>query len=731
MTEDESFALDISNLSGKIKDNKKLVVYSILILILLFSFYLRMVPADQSHLSAMDPYWHYRHAEEILDHGFPGQALKEVGGKQVAWDYLHDAPQGDVAKKEFYPYFVAYSYKGLGQFLTSDLLSWHKITPVFFGVAAVFVMFLLVKQLFGEKAGLAAAFIYSLSSSFMMRSVAGFADTDAPIAFFTLLTFYLFIKAWDKKKELKLNKEPWNYSWFWAVLAGASLGLLGTTWPSGYSFVPVLVLAAAVILVLFDMLYSHFKKNESSLKVLKEFTKEYLPTILLFLFVGLLFVLLVFGIDNPATPEREFNIFNSKANIFKSAFRVLNLKGTPGVSDSPVRHVYLTVAEMNPVNLRSLISRTHIALFVLFFYFPVALYLGLWKKMKKLKYHFLFLFLWVASTFYASLVAGRFIGMLVVPLCIFAGISVANLISQLDVKKPILSIGIVIGLIFILFAMPNIPHSAGSDQLSPPYVSTGISIPQQSGSSLGQNWLNLFEWMRTETEAPKVSADYTEFEYGDIMASWWDPGHAVTALGERPVVADGSQNFRHVHNLSIVFTTDDENEAYDLLKSYNVTYFFTSSDLINKYGAISFLAATGPNGRGENYPALSVVQGEVQETEDGILLPYYIGQNQRILVNLKNNGEVSATYKQGYQAQEIARVFYVHNGSAYIKHNEGNNTIDALFYIYPGYNQALFLPPRLEDNMLTQLHLFEGTNQEHFELVKNFNDQIKVFKLKP
>ncbi|MFO7872842.1 MAG: STT3 domain-containing protein [Candidatus Undinarchaeales archaeon] len=723
MTEDESFALDISNLSGKIKENKKIVVYSILVLILLFSFYLRMVPADQTHLSAMDPYWHYRHAEEILDHGFPGQALKEVGGKQVAWDYLHDAPQGDIAKKELYPYFVAYSYKGIGQFLTSDLLSWHKLTPVIFGVGAVFVMFLLVKQLFGSKAGLASAFLYSLSSPFMMRSIAGFADTDAPLAFFSLLTLFLFIKAWDKEKPKERI--------YWGISAGVSLGLLGLTWSSGYSYIPNLILGSAVILVGFEMAYSIYKKGKfsSAFKILKNYTRDYLPLLLVFFLVAMSIMFLSFGADDLTTPQREMDIINSPANVFRGAFRIFNLKGAPVTEDTKVRHVYLTVAEMNPTKVREVISRLHIALFALILYLPIAFYLGLWKKMKKLKFHSIFIFLWFIGFLYGSLVANRFIIMLAIPLCILAGISVSSLVSQLKVKKPILSIGIAVGLIFILFAMPNIPHSAGSDQLSPPYVSTGISIPNQAGSSLGQNWLNLFEWMRTETEAPTVSADYTKFEYGDIMASWWDPGHAVTALGERPAVADGSQNFKHVHNLSIVFTTDNENEAYRLLKSYNVTYFFTSSDLINKYGAISFLASSGPNGQGENYPTLSVMQNEVQQTEEGVLLPYYIGQNQKILVNLKNNGEVSATYKQGYQSQEIARVFYVHNDSAYIKHNEGNDTIDALFYIYPGYGSALFLPPRLENNMLTQLHLFEGTNLEHFKLVKNFDDQIKVFKV--
>ena len=109
----------------------------------------------------------------------------------AAWDTMHDAPEGGPASQEFYPYFSAYSYKFLGHFFAPNLLVWHRWTPAFFGVLAVLGMFLLVRQLFGPYAGLGAGFILSLASSFVTRSVSGFADSDAMVAFFTIFTFYL------------------------------------------------------------------------------------------------------------------------------------------------------------------------------------------------------------------------------------------------------------------------------------------------------------------------------------------------------------------------------------------------------------------------------------------------------------------------------------------------------------------------------------------------------------
>jgi hypothetical protein len=67
-----------------------------------------------------------------------------------------------------------------------------------------------------------------------------------------------------------------------------------------------------------------------------------------------------------------------------------------------------------------------------------------------------------------------------------------------------------------------------------------------------------------------------------------------------------------------------------------------------------------------------------------------------------------------------------------------NNTLDALVYVYPEANPytgeltnsiVYFLPPQLENNLLTRLQLLDGYGLEHFELVKNFGNQIKVYKV--
>jgi len=706
----DDMTLNLSNVGSWLKNHKKVIIYVLLFSLLLFSAWLRFIPEEkytgiyENSLSAMDPYWHYRHAGNVLDHGYVGdeivcynsltkESIKNNGeacsnGFYLTYfDTMHNAPGGAPADQDFYAYFSAYSYKYIGKMFAPNFLTWHRWTPVFFGVLAVLGMFLLVKQFFGPIAGLASGFILCISPMFLTRTVTGFADTDAAVAFFTVFCFYFFVKAWD------------NTSLLYAVLGGITLGLFGIAW-SAFKFVPFLMLCGVGFFFIYQLTlkFATGKKNVVNL-VIEHFTlywKKYLVFLLL-LFIGLFIVATVIGIQ-------RINFLS----VVKTSTS-LNVKEIYSVKTGDVvRNVYKTVAEMNPSNLREIFSRVHLAPVLLTLGFIVMLPFGLWKRLKEHLPHFILFSLWLAATLYMSLKATRFTIMLVLPVCIFAGISVAFAISQMKKKKPVISVIIALSLIILLFAVPNLPAVKGT-QAGPSYYTTGKYTALQSGPSLGPNWFDFFKWAREET--PKDA----------IFASWWDPGHAMTAVGERRSIADGSQHFGHVHDLAIAFTTTDETTALERLKKNEVSYFFTSTDLISKYGAISYLAS----GQGENYPMLR--RSETKNTASGTVLIYPFGDMQ-VLVNLKEEG-ISATLRQGYNSQQIDRIFYYNQDQGYISDSNNENTIDAMLFLDPSFASAFFLPPQLENNMLTQLHLFNGQNLPHFEFVKNFGNEIKVFKV--
>jgi len=711
----DEMALDLSKVTGWFKSHKKFIVYALLVLLLLFSASIRFAPEKkytgiyENSLSAMDPYWHYRHAKNVYEHGFVGetkvcyavnvqpfqtQSYDGVacpdGYRLSAWDTMHDAPEGGPADQEFLPYFTAYSYKYFGKLFAPSLLVWHRWTPAIFGVLAVFGMFLLGKQLFGPYAGLAAGFLFSLAPSFISRSVSGFADTDALIAFFSVFTFYFFIKAWDSS------------SFIYGIIGGITLGLFGVTW-SAYKFAPLLILGCVFFYFVSRVGLKFLTESRNITKiVLGHFSnnwKKYVILLLIF-FIGFSMIGMVRGVSHI----NFLSVIKTSTGL-----KVVEVVGS-AVEGEAIRNVYKTVAEMNPSTFREVIVRLHIALVLLAVGFAALLPFGLWKKMKTHVHHLAFFSLWVAATLFMSLRATRFVGMLVIPVCIFAGISIAFAISKMKAKKPVVSI--ILGLIIFvtIFAVPNIPIAKGGAK-GVSYYTTGMASVKQTGPSLGPNWFDFLYWARDET--PKNA----------IFASWWDPGHAMTAVGERPSVADGSQNFRHVHDLAIAFTTTNESLAIERLKKYNVAYFYTSSDLINKYGAISFLAS----GSGENYPMLRL--SDVKNTASGTVLIYPFGQGASVLVNINDAG-IRATLRQGYQSQAIDRVFYYTNSTGFLSDTNDDNAIDALLYLDPSYQQAFFLPVHLEKNILTQLHFFYGQNLEHFELVKNFGNEIRVFKVR-
>ncbi len=843
---EKEFVLDFSKFSSlSRKIDKRILVYGALIVILLISGYLRYLPQDtypeDAPLGSADVWWQYRHIREIYEHGYPGTELVDAathegcasalvclftGGKSY-WDSLHNAPVGASAPVEFYQYFVAYSYKYFFKLFFPSLIAYTQFTPLLFGVLATLAMFFLAREIFGNKAGLAASFIFGISTPFMQRSFIGQSDTDAIIMFFTILTAFLFFRAWNKK-SLK-----------WAAIGGVSLGFYGFTWTAGYTTVPLLIIAGAVIYYSIRMLELNFKdsgplslvknyylsligalllglviavsKNlalllrifggallitifaipallliwqnhrrigETFSQINKNFILEKFPgkTKILWLFLVLLFLLsqfiipLIIGAELLFLPiaiqvglfalvflfklfwedeARNLEIFavflivgfgivgiiigNWTANLLRSVESFLTLRvaqRAPSISGTDIRNVFLTVAEFNPAAPRTIFFSVHIAPILIAIMSLFLIPFGLLKKIKQHSFFVAFLLLWLVSTYYASLNGNRFIQTFSIPVAILAGIFAGAYDyynrGNKEQLKLILKYGPLVLMLIVLLLLPNISAVKGQPQFGSPYIPSSFGLANAAGGGEGENWRAFFKWTRENT--PEDA----------IFASWWDPGHAFTALAERPAVADGSQNHKHVHDLAIMFTTNNITEAVELMKKYDISYFYTSTDLISKYGAISFLAS----GTGENYQLLTVDTSQVVESGNSVTVPYpFTIQTPQgdvptsVVLTLKgsNYSEGSASWVIGNNPpRKIARVFYYNpQGLGYYREETSNDTIDMLLYVNPGYGNAFLLPPHIERNTLTKLHLFNGeTAKENFELVNDFNGEIKVFRVK-
>lgn len=153
--------------------------FLILLVILLFSFIMRVVLLSQPSKFYFDEIYHAFTAGQMLN------------GNTASWEWWHK-PLPGVAYEWTHPplakFFMVLGMKILGE----NPIGW-RIPGAVLGTATVFLVYLLAKEFFKkEKVSLLAAGLFSLSGLALTMSRIGM--NDIYFLFFSLLTIYLFIK---------------------------------------------------------------------------------------------------------------------------------------------------------------------------------------------------------------------------------------------------------------------------------------------------------------------------------------------------------------------------------------------------------------------------------------------------------------------------------------------------------------------------------------------------------
>ncbi|RLF28877.1 MAG: hypothetical protein DRN05_02980 [Thermoplasmata archaeon] len=304
--------------------------------------------------------------------------------------------------------------------------------------------------------------------------------------------------------------------------------------------------------------------------------------------------------------------------------------------------------------------------------------------------------------------------------------------------------------VFVLFFFIYIPTAASFNQSY--YIA---SHPQPI---LTPSWWAALNWIKNNTEPCAV------------IATYWDPGHFITAIARRPVVYDGgTQNSLAQFNKSSVdlgskafqdptmFTiegnkiirsrmkdmatmlfTDDEELAYDILKLYRGNckemYVLASWDLIGKSQWWSYFATWEPNkATGKKYYYIPLRLSMKKEGENGsVNYVFSLGQNQAIVINEKNlSGQVILTpiLKQGPTFAKISKLLYFENGKAVLQKYK-NAEVEGMVWLDPSKQSLFFIPKELENSMFTRLFFFHGQGLEHFKFVDNWGGEVKLFRVK-
>lgn len=543
----------------------------------------------QTYLLAIDPWFWMRHSKNILDHGHPGDEIRDG----MEWNNHMYAPVGrQVSSDMFHAYFEAYLYKFLSFFNRGlGLMKVVFYVPVLLSALCIIPAFFITRRLGGNFGGFIGAFMVAIHPAFLNRTAGGFADTDAYNILFPLLIAWLFLEALESeslKKGIVLSS-----------LSGIMVGFFAFSW-GGWWFIFQLMIASTVAFLLYFIVLNIRKNGLKGIwkTCVKTFSENKNSLIMLLSFI------LFSGIFTTIFKSfKEFVIYLHPL----SSVGFAQLKEVAITTVWP--NVYTTVAEQNPASLNSVIDQISLGkwLFLLIALMGIVLTLTRLKEKKPwfiigtltwyiiiftiikpqnlniflilisipiitrlilavkdaeteidIKYAIL-LILWLTSTIYASVKGVRFLLLLVPPFAIGFGIALGQLYSYthrlvgegLHINRYISKTITIILILLIAGTLPAPfpPFCLGST------CNSAIATAEKEIPSMNDAWYDSLTKIKEES-APNA-----------IINSWWDFGHWFKYIGDRAVTFDGtSQNTAMAHWIGYVLITDNEEKAAGILR---------------------------------------------------------------------------------------------------------------------------------------------------------------------
>jgi len=461
--------------------------------------------SGQTYLSAIDPYFWLRFTENYINTGHVYDELKDGRG----WDNHMLAPDGrPVPGDMFHAYFQATVYK-IWSFFDKSVspMTTAYYSPFIIISFCIIIMFFLLYRLIGPFGGFVGSTMLAIHPFLLTRTYGGFADTDAYVVLFPLLAVWLFTESFITKKPMK--------GLLLAVLAGLSLGLFNFAW-SGWWFIFDIMLAAAGVY----FVYLLIKQKSFNKKVFVPLEHSLMLIVSTMILTGL------------------NNIYLA---LIKYPFDFINLKSIATQSIWP--NVFTTVAEQNPTTWSAVLNNVGIGQI----WFLALCLIGLVVLFYKNKPLAIICLFWLGSTMWASTKGVRFI-LMVIPgfsICFgfFAGWMYKHagpaVKKHLKLSKIITTITIVVIIVGVLF----IPFSMSKD-------TSRSMMPDISDA-----------WVKALTNIKNNSDENA------IITSWWDFGHWFKYWADRQVTFDGtSQSYPQAHWVGRVLLTNDEQEAYNIIR---------------------------------------------------------------------------------------------------------------------------------------------------------------------
>ena len=572
--------------------------------------------SGRNYMPDIDPYYWFRYVKNIIDHGHPGDILKEdrpiSGGgaieKPTPFDTYQLAPVGRfVTADNFHIYFLAYFYKFLHFFAPSlTIMRSMFYYPVLVAALCVLLVFLIARKLAGATGGFFAALIMAVNAAFLGRTLFGHADSDAWVVFFPLLITWIFTEIIDARNTIKVV--------LLTILAGLLTGVYTAAW-SGWWHILHFLLATVAITFLY-LVSTKFDDLRKNVKLV--FSDAAIRNImiigLVYFFATSAFVILFSGLPElkggllgplsfssikaPVTPYIWPNVLTTVAELNEGSINeIVNSMGGPFLFFISLMGLIFSISRKEGLKKFDFVYIIGTAIFylILFVRFgsespPLYKTISLFKILmlialpilvriviavykKDSSYDFklsILLSLWVISTIFASIKGIRFTLLLAPAFSVALGVALGKIYSysskiltkELKIQKVVGS-SILILLVLLVYVGP-VRSAIGSARSDVPIVNDA--------------WYNALTAIKQDSTVQNA-----------IITSWWDFGHHFKALADRPVTFDGTtQTDAAAHWVGRFFMTDNEKEALGIIRmldcghnSATIALSNINNDLIN------------------------------------------------------------------------------------------------------------------------------------------------------
>ncbi|MBI3034033.1 FKBP-type peptidyl-prolyl cis-trans isomerase [Candidatus Woesearchaeota archaeon] len=526
------------------------------------------------YMPDIDPYYWLRYARNILDHGYPGDVLRD--GK--SYDTFQLAPDGRFVEPEdtFHPYSIALLFRLLRVFSSEiTLMQAEMIYPVIVSAISAVLVFLIARRLAGDVGGFFAAAFMSLNASFLSRSLYGHGDSDTWVVFFSILVTFLFLSAIESRKL--------RWQLLVSALAGLSVGLYTRFW-GGWWFIFDFLIASSAIYGAY-LVVTHFRELRANPRgfLLRPDVRALAVVGLAFMLSSGIFVVLISGADylqppitalgfakikNPVEPTLWPNVLTTVAELNEGSVNMIidNVGGVflfflslLGIMLAMTKRkvdttelMFIALAALWWLVLILLRDSFSQLTFIALLSIPVivrGVYAALRSDPIDMKLSVL-LILWYIVTIYASIKGQRFMMLIAPAFGIAIGIAIGflyrnlnNILSrELKIDRTVTSISLLLISLLILIFPTDV-------------LGVSLSIARQDSPMINDAWFNALTSIRDNSGKTA------------IITSWWDFGHHFKALAERPVTFDGTtQGSPQAHWVGKLLETDNEDMAVGILR---------------------------------------------------------------------------------------------------------------------------------------------------------------------